>query len=261
MNPPENLETYAAFVRAEGKASTSFLREKFNMGYSRADKIMRQLEKAGVVSKASKTGQRKILEPKLEKLTNAESAIVLRKEAGCAEVETIQSEYAEFEKATKALGENTISTANLARSIGIRLQTFNAGKKQIDLHFWKEKCAGVLPFDFDTGKLFVSVANKMEHPAKTVTEAVQFVQMALIAAGSLELEGRGGQQIRSDVSVLEKFFAAARSPLVWFNKALGERPMENWSKASIETFLSETEWLSVARDKAAKLQAQKYREL
>ena len=87
------------------------------------------------------------------------------------------------------------------------------------------------------------------------------MQMALMANGSLELPERTGEQFHSDVSVLEKFFVAARSPLVWFNKAVMEAPMENWSKKALDTFLSETEWLSVARDNAAKLQAQKYREI
>jgi len=117
----ENLEIYIAAIRETGKASKPFLREKFSIGHGRADKIMRELERRKIVSKAGKTGLRT--------------------------------------------------------------------------------------------------------PA------------------------------RSDVSVLEKFFVAARSPLVWFNKAVMEAPMEEWSKKALDAFLRETEWLSVARNNAAKLQA------
>lgn len=263
MKPqPENLEPYITAIRAEQKASTSWLREKFSIGYGKADRIMRALEKQGVVSKASKTGARKILEPeKPAKLDCAESGIVLRREAGGALIEQIKKEYADFCEASNALGKNAISAANLARAVGLHLQTLNKGHKQIDLHFWSEQCEDVLPFDFDTGKMFVSVANKMEHPAKTVTEAVQFVQMALVANGTLEIAERTESQGRSTVSVMEKFFSSLTLMQVPWKKIVNERPMEQWDKKSIETFLYETEWISTERDRAAKLQGQKYREI
>ncbi len=48
-------------IKEEGKASTSFLQRKFQIGYNRAARIMEQLEEAGIVSKASATGKRDIL--------------------------------------------------------------------------------------------------------------------------------------------------------------------------------------------------------
>ena len=48
-------------IKEEGKASTSFLQRKFQIGYNRAARIMEQLEDAGIVSKANATGKRDIL--------------------------------------------------------------------------------------------------------------------------------------------------------------------------------------------------------
>ena len=143
----ENLEIYIAAIRETGKASTSFLREKFSIGYGRADKIVRELERRKIVSKAIA-------------LTNQESGNCVAPRGGQIRNRNHQGRIRQISAETKSLEKNTIGVANIARSIGIRLQTFNAGKKQIDLHFWEAKCDGILPFDFETGKLFVSVANK-----------------------------------------------------------------------------------------------------
>ena len=48
-------------IKAEGKASTSFLQRKLQIGYNRAARIMETMEKEGIVGKANHVGKREIL--------------------------------------------------------------------------------------------------------------------------------------------------------------------------------------------------------
>ena len=48
-------------IKSEGKASTSFLQRKLQIGYNRAARIMEMMEKEGVVGQANHVGKREIL--------------------------------------------------------------------------------------------------------------------------------------------------------------------------------------------------------
>ena len=48
-------------IRSEGKASTSFLQRKLQIGYNRAARIIDMMEVDGVVSKANHVGKRDVL--------------------------------------------------------------------------------------------------------------------------------------------------------------------------------------------------------
>ena len=48
-------------VRSEGKASTSFLQRKLQIGYNRAARIIDMMEEKGIVSKANHVGKREVL--------------------------------------------------------------------------------------------------------------------------------------------------------------------------------------------------------
>ena len=48
-------------IKTEGKASTSFLQRKLQIGYNRAANIMETMEKEGVVGQANHVGKREIL--------------------------------------------------------------------------------------------------------------------------------------------------------------------------------------------------------
>jgi S-DNA-T family DNA segregation ATPase FtsK/SpoIIIE len=48
-------------IKAEGKASTSFLQRKLQIGYNRAARIMETMEKEGIVGRANHVGKREIL--------------------------------------------------------------------------------------------------------------------------------------------------------------------------------------------------------
>ena len=48
-------------IKSEGKASTSFLQRKLQIGYNRAARIIDLMEEKGVVSKANHVGKREVL--------------------------------------------------------------------------------------------------------------------------------------------------------------------------------------------------------
>ena len=48
-------------IKTEGKASTSFLQRKLQIGYNRAARIIDMMEEEGIVSKANHVGKREVL--------------------------------------------------------------------------------------------------------------------------------------------------------------------------------------------------------
>ena len=54
-------ETALEIVKSEGKASTSFLQRKLQIGYNRAARIIDTMEENGIVSKANHVGKREVL--------------------------------------------------------------------------------------------------------------------------------------------------------------------------------------------------------
>ena len=48
-------------IKAEGRASTSFLQRKLQIGYNRAARIIDMMEEKGIVSKANHVGKREVL--------------------------------------------------------------------------------------------------------------------------------------------------------------------------------------------------------
>ena len=62
MNDKDELyQSALQLVKSEGKASTSFLQRKLQIGYNRAARIIDMMEENGVVSKANHVGKREIL--------------------------------------------------------------------------------------------------------------------------------------------------------------------------------------------------------
>ena len=54
-------ETAVDIIKTEGKASTSFLQRKLQIGYNRAARIIDMMEAEGLVSKANHVGKRDVL--------------------------------------------------------------------------------------------------------------------------------------------------------------------------------------------------------
>ena len=57
----ELFETAVEIIKSEGKASTSFLQRKLQIGYNRAARIIDTMEAEGIVSKANHVGKRDVL--------------------------------------------------------------------------------------------------------------------------------------------------------------------------------------------------------
>ena len=57
----ELYETALEIIKSEGKASTSFLQRKLQIGYNRAARIIDMMEAEGIVSKANHVGKRDVL--------------------------------------------------------------------------------------------------------------------------------------------------------------------------------------------------------
>ena len=57
----ELYQSALEIIRSEGKASTSFLQRKLQIGYNRAARIIDMMEEDGIVSKANHVGKRDVL--------------------------------------------------------------------------------------------------------------------------------------------------------------------------------------------------------
>ncbi len=57
----ELYENAVEIIKSEGKASTSFLQRKLQIGYNRAARIIDMMEVEGIVSKANHVGKREVL--------------------------------------------------------------------------------------------------------------------------------------------------------------------------------------------------------
>ena len=57
----ELYQSALEIVKSEGKASTSYLQRKLQIGYNRAARIIDMMEAEGIVSKANHVGKRDIL--------------------------------------------------------------------------------------------------------------------------------------------------------------------------------------------------------
>ena len=60
-NKDELYQSALDIIRSEGKASTSFLQRKLQIGYNRAARIIDMMEADGIVSKANHVGKRDVL--------------------------------------------------------------------------------------------------------------------------------------------------------------------------------------------------------
>jgi S-DNA-T family DNA segregation ATPase FtsK/SpoIIIE len=60
-NKDELYQAALDIIKSEGKASTSFLQRKLQIGYNRAARIIDMMEDDGIVSKANHVGKRDVL--------------------------------------------------------------------------------------------------------------------------------------------------------------------------------------------------------
>ncbi len=172
--------------------------------------------------------------------------------AHAAEMENISTIYERFERATRNIETGAIDAANLSRELGLNLQAL-CGHEQISFQFWQNNCEGKLKFDFDSAKMFCSIARKLPQPAKSLPEAVSYIQPALVASGFLEVPERTGEQEASFVNPFQKFLKYLTCLGQPYKKLLLDRPMKNWTRGQLESFTSETLWIVEEREKAERL--------
>jgi S-DNA-T family DNA segregation ATPase FtsK/SpoIIIE len=60
-NEDELYNQAVEIIKSEGKASTSFLQRKLQIGYNRAARIIDMMEEKGIVSRANHVGKREVL--------------------------------------------------------------------------------------------------------------------------------------------------------------------------------------------------------
>ena len=60
-NKDQLYKTAVDLVKSDGKASTSYLQRKLQIGYNRAARIIDMMEENGIVSKANHVGKREVL--------------------------------------------------------------------------------------------------------------------------------------------------------------------------------------------------------
>ena len=60
-NKDDLYETAVDIIKSEGKASTSFLQRKLQIGYNRAARIIDMMEQDGIISRANHVGKRDVL--------------------------------------------------------------------------------------------------------------------------------------------------------------------------------------------------------
>ena len=177
---------------------------------------------------------------------NAERGVMLKRESNTAELQTIIETFEKFDALCKGIESGAIKSVNLGRELGLHLQTL-CGHQQMKLSFWQGHCEKQLPFDFKAASLFISIANKIEQPVKTLAEAVPMMQTVLQADGVLILSERTDLQKASGISVLQKFFAEVTLIRADFKKAMMQKPREHWTRDDKDSFLSTTEWIDEAR--------------
>lgn len=190
--------------------------------------------------------------------TYEDSAAVMKQKSQSVEVDTINKSLGEFSAICDDMSADTIRAANKSREIGLHLITL-CGHEQVSFEFWRTHCEGKVKCSFDQAKRHVSTAHKMPEPAKTIEDAAPFVQSLLFAAHLLEEPHREESQKALTISLVQKSFAAITVVRQLFEKTWRETPIEKMKASQLDDFLSTTEWLSVARDKAMKIRGEMYR--
>ena len=184
--------------------------------------------------------------------TNEQSNRELQRKAYAAEIKEINSLYEQFKAAETNVSDNLVTAANNGYKIGLMLQTWSGLERPTE-DFFRKYCDGVLPFDFETAKVFVSIRTKMRTPAKSIQDVAHLSQQLLLAGDAIELPERTTTQTAVSVSPFQRFVSEIvlfRAP---FSKLLRELPMERWDKARLKKLRTEWEWIIIADKQAAKL--------
>jgi|GEM_PF-4718878 len=269
-------------VRKKNKASVRLLRNELKIGGDTAVTVLAQLETAGVidsnrsviaVAEALVVGSWKhegeettiemsadlssldVISRKLSDPNNAESGIMLRKDAERSEIAQLIAGHGEFTAMLKELGKIGVKAGNKARALGIILQTM-CGHKHMDADYFAAHLKGKVPFDFELSKWYVSVANSQPKAITEVGQAVEIFLPGFQAVGMIAAPARGEPQNPSNFPLIQKFLKQATTIRGLFTKAISDAPPENWTRTEREEFIDATDWLQIEREKVQKLLAE-----
>lgn len=192
-------------------------------------------------------------------LEYADRALVMHREANAAEFKEAAKLIAEAKSSCKKLGKQTVAATNKCRAAGIMIKTL-CGHDHVSIEFWqKNDCSKKLGVGFETAKWLVSIANKLENPVRTLMEAAPYLLQCFFATELLESPKREDQQQAIHFDLVQIFFKKITTDKQDFEKAIRAQPMETWKPVLLDSLLSETEWISVIRDRAMKLRGDEYR--
>lgn len=188
-----------------------------------------------------------------------ERASAMKKTAATSELKVINKSLAEFSGLCKSMGDTTVNAVNKSREIGLHLIALS-GHEQLSLEFWQKHCEGNVGCSFDQAKKHVALAHKMPQPAKTLDEAAPHIQGLFFAADLIESPVRTESQHALGINLFQKFLHEVTTIRQTFDKSLREHPMVNWKAKELDSFLADTEYLSVQREQAQIMRGKMYRE-
>lgn len=179
-------------------------------------------------------------------------AIAKNKDAQVKGIDNILKTYAEVETDTAQMKTVSIKAANGCRKLGIELQTL-CGHEQVSFEFWQKNCGKLAKrFDFENAKIFITIARKMDKPAKTIADAAPFTQLIYQAVDLLQLPERTEAGMHSGSGPVQKFFAEIAIIKKDFDKAVRQLPLDKWPLTAKREFVKDSKWL---RDAAATVEA------
>ena len=157
----------------------------------------------------------------------------------------IAESYKKYIDAGTNAGLNLVAAANLCRQIGLDIQEWvESENKQgsfssFDRFFIAHKKS--FPFTIDAAKTFISRANAMPDPAKTLHDVRKYFQTDMVTVGLIEVPHREEQQSASQKSpfivITTKLMDAKEKIDEW----LKVEPIESWPwerKKSVKAQLS-----------------------
>lgn len=183
----------------------------------------------------------------LEVLTYPERATAANTKAVKAQWNQIEAKLNKFNHDSPGVEKLLVSHVNLAREIGIGIQTACGGHEQVKLEFWKDQCPIISKLPHSRAKFFLYFANHIPQPLKSVQDLMPFMQELMITAELFAPAERDGFQVARNISPFQTFMGKFTVFKGMFARVTRDREVEYWEPTACDTALSETEWVGDLR--------------